>query len=924
MRKIILMLLTLILCTLVVVGQTPGSKVKSAIDKQKETSEDVKSLEAKMQRIADKLKEIHPYYSEKLLQALELLKKDLLSDDVREIITLLENNLLGKAIVKGEDVEKDLAKLLAFLEDKMNIKDVNEKIKSLGALMEEVQKIKEEEEKIRKATEQADSQQNKVAQDLINKIDKLLAEQEALREKLALSDNQKPKETLEKMLEKTAELIKEQEKIIEETSAAEKGDLKQVGEFIDQLNSLINKQSDILNENKSLQQNEEGLNNALKQLDDLIEAQKSVMAASEKAINNPSEAQPDELGKQQENIVKNAFKAVDLLEKLPLDKKSDEAKKLLAHAVVNATQASENLGDELYDIAKPEQSKALDNLENARSSLQKLADELNKEKSGKLAIMAETQGEMQNQTKSLSEAMKLTAQSSNQPAMSQIMNKASAQSISAAQNMGNAKKQLNQTNQKEAEPEQSKALNDLKDAKSTLDSLRQQLAKSEKELFKPIEEKQGKLGAKTDDLVGGLVTIAVQMQTPSSQQNILNVANHATQAGQSMNKSQQELGQNNSRAAQHNQQNALKELNDTQKALKELQQELAKTDESKKLDDLAQQQAELSNKAENLTKQIQQAANQSGANQQSKQSMNQASQNAQNACSQMSQASNNMKQSNQSGQQGNQQARKQQQQQAQANQKKAEEELAKAKEEIEKLKKRPLTDEEKRQLERLAKRQKEIEEKTKKVSEEAKKQNEENASQSAKNAANKMGAASQSMSQGASKQAQSEQDEAIEELERMYEELARKQSELSQQQKEQLLEKLDQMLTKIISKQNEINDETIRLDQLKLKEGELPRNELINLKKIAQAQNELADETTSVNEKLLKEHSTVFSWVLKTVIDDMVLVKDLLENNQRTDDYTQGFQQDILRKLKELLDALKKEKSKIKPGGQSGGGGGGG
>jgi len=178
------------------------------------------------------------------------------------------------------------------------------------------------------------------------------------------------------------------------------------------------------------------------------------------------------------------------------------------------------------------------------------------------------------------------------------------------------------------------------------------------------------------------------------------------------------------------------------------------------------------------------------------------------------------------------------------------------------------------------------------------------------------------MSEGSPQKAKSDEEEATEELERMYEELAQRKKTLSEQEMQKMMERLDQILTKLISKQKEIHDETIRLDNIKLNESDLPRSEMANLKKITQMQLELAKEVEKVNDKLIEEQSAVFFWILKTVMDEMILVKDLLDDESRTDIYTQQIQEDIIRKLKELLDALKKEKSRNKSGGQPPPGGG--
>jgi hypothetical protein len=79
----------------------------------------------------------------------------------------------------------------------------------------------------------------------------------------------------------------------------------------------------------------------------------------------------------------------------------------------------------------------------------------------------------------------------------------------------------------------------------------------------------------------------------------------------------------------------------------------------------------------------------------------------------------------------------------------------------------------------------------------------------------------------------------------------------------------------------------------------------------------------SLKKKVDEETAEVFSWVVQSVIDDMKIVIEQLRKQQDTGEYTQSIQKDIERKLKELVDSMKKERARRKQqgGGQGGGGG---
>lgn len=932
-RVVILVLLSLFLSLPeFALGEEPSeNKLRPLADQQRKAAQDLKNLEAKMLRIAEKLKEVHPYYAEKLFQALEMVKRNLLADDVREVIAFLEHGLLGKAVTKAEEIKEEFAKLLAFLEDKLGVKGVDEKIKQLEKLIEQVDQLQKDEQKLYDETDKFNRARNKEVNEFIQLIDKLLKEQQNLREDLGRYNPRAIQAEIDKALKKITKLIKAQKNLARQTGEAEQGDLRKLGELINQLDSLINQQSDAIKTNKQLQENEQRLQKALKQLDRLINNQKLLNAATDKAIQNPGAANPAEMAKKQDEIARGAKNVEDLLKQLPLDeKKISKSAESLARSVQNAQRAGLNLDDEFYDLAKSDQVKALTDMEKARSELQKLADKTAKNKPTELAKLARGEEQMEKQTNTLAEAMRSLAREHSQTARGETINKAAGQTKSAGQNMKRAREQFNQHNPEAAEPQQAKSLSDLKNARANLEPLRQQLARPKQDTFNKLGEKQAKLSRDTKDLTEALKNLSEQMSpssgkpSPNQKQmhQAMNKASGQTvQAAKSMDKAKQNLTKSDPAKAQPNQQKAVDALKEAERNLNDLKGKLARQDNSRALKNLALRQKESEQQAHDLANQMNQTVKKPGLNQPTKEGMRQASQNMNNAANQMSQAAQKVQQSAQSSQQSNQLAAQQQQQQAQANQKRSAGELAKAKKILEELLKPQLTKEEKRKLERLARRQKEIEEATKKVSAEAQKQDERRANQSLSRAANKMNSASRNLSSGQSQQAQADEQEALDELERTYEQLAQKKQALSDQRAQELLGELDRMLTQILHKQEGLNKETIRLEEVKLKEGELSRAERIILNKLAKNQGDLATETTEVNQKLLEEHSAVFSWVLKNIVEDMNLVKDLLDVEQRTDECTQGVQEDIIRKLKELLEALKKEKVRRKKGGGGGGSG---
>ncbi|MEK7449412.1 MAG: hypothetical protein AAB019_08000 [Planctomycetota bacterium] len=909
---------------------TAEAETKKALDDQKEAERELKNLEAKMVRIAEKLKEIHPYYAAKLLQAREMMKKDLLLEDIREIVVFLENGLSGQALDKTNEINESLIQLLSFLEDKMDSRNVEEKIKKLEELMKTLKNIQDEEKQLLNDTEKFNLERYGEIDKLSRVLDELLREQQKLNDLLKGMESSPFRQQLEKALEKISQLRQAQAGLKEQADRLEQGDLKTVNDLLRRLNSLINQQSDILKETSKIPKSEQGLKKALEQIDRLIDEQKLLKDT------NPLEAGFEKTSERQLKLTDEIAGLKESLKKLPVDLSDlTEGKGPLPQAEQKAREAGMNLEDEIPKTAAEAQSEAIDKLERARTALSKKLADLSGEQDKTLGKLAQQQNELAEESAQFSGDLK-NSKMAGQPETTQNVQSAARQIDESAQTMTQASEQLSNRKPETALGVEQKALEKLKEAHSALAKLQSQLAGSKNDDFKKLAEQQSDLARQTQGLSEQLEKMAesvpeqpeaVNVPQRQKMQNAVNGAAQDTkEAIQSMNQAQAQLGQNNlprPGGAENSQQEVADALKRAEEKLADLKGNLAEPDKSEILKQLAKRQEDLQKKTGELNKKINEQARQE-PREHLKNGLNQAGTHTDQAGGEMKQSSGNMQQGAKANQQGDQASARQHQQSAQTSQEKAMDELAQAKQELEKVKNRDMTEEEKRRLEKLAQRQKEIEKKTQELAQESEKSGEKTPAQDMKNAGQKMNSASQSMGQGQSSQAQEEEDEALKELQRAYEQLAQKSEELSAQQALRFIEKLEKMLAEVMNKQQHINHETIRLESVKQKDEMLSREEQINLKKLAGEQKDLGRQIDEINRNLLKEHSVVFSWVLKTIFDDMNLSAELMEQHKRTDDYTQGFQRDIVVKLKELLDALKKEKKKKKAMANSGGGGGGG
>jgi hypothetical protein len=371
-----------------------------------------------------------------------------------------------------------------------------------------------------------------------------------------------------------------------------------------------------------------------------------------------------------------------------------------------------------------------------------------------------------------------------------------------------------------------------------------------------------------------------------------------------------------------------------QKALGEVTGQAMKQEDTEKLADamkkLAEAQKELREQADDLENRLQKADSKLP---QSDSKVQQASQGIKEAADKMAEAAKNMQESSEQGKPsasgGSEQPTPPQQQQSPQskesnakiaqNQKDALQNLRQARESLKQFLNRQLAEEEKRKLERLARRQKELEEETLKSSRENKESQE-----SLQNAARKMAQAQDNLSKSQPNDAQQDEQEALDELERLYEFLARQKDDLDQKQKEKTIEELHAMLTKILNSQININNRTAEVLSA---ESEIKNREnVILLEKLSAEQSELSGECNEVKTKLDEEKSIVFSWTLNSISDDMQLSSRLLAGigedspsgdqgavTNRDPTYIREVQTDIVRKLKELIEALRNEKNRRKP-----------
>jgi hypothetical protein len=199
--------------------------------------------------------------------------------------------------------------------------------------------------------------------------------------------------------------------------------------------------------------------------------------------------------------------------------------------------------------------------------------------------------------------------------------------------------------------------------------------------------------------------------------------------------------------------------------------------------------------------------------------------------------------------------------------------------------------------------------------------NADKAANSNQSAGKNQSSASSQMGQGNQSGAASSEEEAEQDLQEALDNLDDLQKQMQDQQRNETLFQIEQELKKMLSAQKDILGRTQEVEKLRPGTTDpLPRAAKIKVKQAFQDQLKLSDSTKVIVKKLAD--SPVFEWVLQTCTDDMKEAATRLDKEE-SGVSTQEIQEDVIRKLGELIEALRKERSTPKGGGGGGGGGGG-
>ncbi|MCE9603989.1 MAG: hypothetical protein K8U03_03705 [Planctomycetia bacterium] len=224
--------------------------------------------------------------------------------------------------------------------------------------------------------------------------------------------------------------------------------------------------------------------------------------------------------------------------------------------------------------------------------------------------------------------------------------------------------------------------------------------------------------------------------------------------------------------------------------------------------------------------------------------------------------------------------------------------------------------ERKQELERLAKKQRELQEKNAKLAEELKRLRAERSAARLDQGGRKMEGAGQGAEQGDAAQAEEQSASAERDLENAQRELAQERRKAEADLAQEVAAKMEDDVKASIARQRRIVEEIVRYETMR-QAGGLTRGAQIGLLDLAEEQETLERDTRAAAERM--RSAAAFKLGLESSAGEMARTAEMVRE-RRTDAATQRASQNAIRRLQQLLDAIK-PRSQKKQGGEGGGGG---
>jgi hypothetical protein len=213
--------------------------------------------------------------------------------------------------------------------------------------------------------------------------------------------------------------------------------------------------------------------------------------------------------------------------------------------------------------------------------------------------------------------------------------------------------------------------------------------------------------------------------------------------------------------------------------------------------------------------------------------------------------------------------------------------------------------ERRKELDRLSRQERELTDEADRQARQLQRLQAEKASSSLARAAGQMSSAGKAAAGGDHPAADSHAETAKKDLDDAQQQLADARRQAESDLANEQLARLDDSLKGLVDRQRHTNDETARLEKLRGDQGQWTRAQSQTLHDLSRDQRSLADETGQLGEKLAG--AEVFQFVLDSASHEMAVVADRLQDRE-TDSATQQLEQEVVARLKQLVEAMKEEK----------------
>jgi len=171
--------------------------------------------------------------------------------------------------------------------------------------------------------------------------------------------------------------------------------------------------------------------------------------------------------------------------------------------------------------------------------------------------------------------------------------------------------------------------------------------------------------------------------------------------------------------------------------------------------------------------------------------------------------------------------------------------------------------------------------------------------------------------------AQQQEQEAIDDLEQARRDVQDQQDEFADRDQDEKLLEIETELRAMLGVQLEVNATTLEIEKVAAAERELTRKEQLDLKRATDGERGVSERSLEVKKTLEEEKIPVFAWVMGEVAEDTNTLTSRLSRRD-TGLVTQKMQSTVVATLKDLIDALERQRHEQEQQQQQGGGGGGG